>query len=236
LTKTQFFLKIKEKSDNFFIFYMSSIFDFAIKNGVPENTIVMILILPVVVTLIAFFRQVVGIKAFGIYTPAIITFAFLATNQLRYGIAIFITVIIIGTVARFFLKSFRLLYLPRIAIVISVVGLAIFILLILGGIFDRTGLASVSIFPILIMITLVEKFIATQVEKGGRTAIILSIETLIISIVCYYVASWPFLQFILFKYPWMVLITILVNIFLGKWTGLRLTEYFRFREIIKRDV
>jgi hypothetical protein len=215
---------------------MSPIFNFATMSGVPENTVTLLLMLPVVVTLIAFFRQVVGIKAFGIYTPAIITFAFLATNQLRYGILIFVTVIIVGTLTRFLIKSFRLLYLPRIAIVLTVVTLAIFALLIVGGVMNRTGLASVSIFPILIMITLVEKFIATQVEKGGWTAVALSFETLFISIACYYVASWPFLQYTLLKYPWLVILTIVINILLGKWTGLRLTEYFRFRQIINRDV
>ena len=55
--------------------------------------------------MIAFFRQVIGIKAFGIYTPAIITFALLATNQIKYGITIFVTVIAVGTVTRFFLKK-----------------------------------------------------------------------------------------------------------------------------------
>jgi len=26
---------------------------------------------------------------------------------------------------------------------------------------------------------------------------------------------------------------VIINIFLGKWTGLRFSEYFRFREVIK---
>ena len=41
----------------------------AVDSGVPIQTIVLILIIPIIVTIIAFFRQVVGIKAFGIYTP-----------------------------------------------------------------------------------------------------------------------------------------------------------------------
>jgi len=98
----------------------------------------------------------------------------------------------------------------------------------------RTGLAAVSIFPILIMITLVEKFITVQIEKGNKTALILAFETLIISITGFYIASWEFLIRFLITYPWAVLLTIPINIFLGKWTGIRLTEYFRFRKIIKK--
>jgi hypothetical protein len=211
---------------NFFV-------DLALANGVPLETLILVLILPIIVTMIAFFRQVMGIKAFGIYTPAIITFAFLATNEIRYGITIFVTVIVVGTITRLLLKHFRLLYLPRVAIMITVVGFSILILLIIGGIYDRTGLASVSIFPILIMITLVEKFVAVQIEKGGRAAVILAIETLLISTVGYYIASWGSLVKVLLNYPWVSLLTIPVNIFLGKWTGLRISEYFRFRQIIK---
>ncbi len=212
---------------------MNSFITLALANGVPLDTLVLVLILPIIVTLIAFFRQVIGIKAFGIYTPAIITFALLATDQLKYGITIFVTVIAVGTLTRFILKKVRLLYLPRVAIMITVVGFSILFLLVIGGIWNRTGLASVSIFPILIMITLVEKFVAVQIEKGGRTAVILAAETLVISVIGYYIASWHLLIGAVLQYPWISLLTIPVNVFLGKWTGLRLSEYFRFRQIIK---
>ena len=83
---------------------MNQFITLALTNGVPLDTLILVLILPIIVTMIAFFRQVVGIKAFGIYTPAIITFALLATNEIRYGITIFITVIIVGTLTRLLLK------------------------------------------------------------------------------------------------------------------------------------
>ena len=221
----------------------SSFIEFSVYQGVPIETITMILMLPIVVTLIAFFRQVLGVKAFGIYTPAMVTFAFLAisfeaeslSKGIKYGTSIFIAVIIIGTLTRVALRRLRLLYLPRMAIVITVVSFSTLFILIGGGLFQRTGLASVSIFPILIMITLVEKFVATQIEKGARAAIILSVETLIISIICYLIIRWEGLKLVVFvqQYPWAVLGTIVINIFLGKWTGLRLLEYFRFKEVLK---
>jgi hypothetical protein len=189
--------------------------------------------LPIIATFIAFLRQVVGIKAFGIYTPLIVTFAFLATNGIKYGVAIFITVILVGMLMRFVLKPFRLLYLPRVAIMLTVVAIFILGVLVFGGGLQRTGLAAVSIFPILIMITIVEKFVAVQIEKGDRVAIILALETLIISIVGFLIcSSAPIIKFIV-MYPWAVLFTIPINVILGKWTGLRISEYFRFKEIMK---
>ncbi|MDP1619896.1 MAG: 7TM domain-containing protein [Candidatus Moranbacteria bacterium] len=213
---------------------ISPIIRFFLIEGVPFETIILILMLPIIATLIAFLRQVVGIKAFGIYTPLIITFAFLATNGLRYGVAIFLAVIFIGMLMRFILKPFRLLYLPRVAIMLTVVAVLILLLLVFGGNLRRTGLASVSIFPILIMITLVEKFVAVQIEKGNKTALILAFETLVISVAGFYIASWGALIKLLVAYPWVILFTIPFNVMIGRWTGLRVSEYIRFKDIIKK--
>jgi hypothetical protein len=223
-----------EKIINFMDANINPLVQFFMLQGIPEDTIVLILMLPIIATFIAFLRQVVGIKAFGIYTPLIITFAFLATNGLRYGIAIFLVIIFTGMLMRFMLKPFRLLYLPRVAIMLTVVALSILLFLVIGGAMKRTGLASVSIFPIVIMITLVEKFVSVQIEKGDKTALILAFETLIISIVGFYIASWESLQSVLLTYPWIILLTVPVNVAIGKWTGLRVSEYIRFRNILKK--
>jgi len=204
-----------------------------INQGVPQETVVLLLMLPIVATIIAFARQIIGIKGFGIYTPLIIAFAFLVTG-LKYGLAFFMVILLVGTLMRLLVKKFRLLYLPRMAIVLNMVALAILILFLVGAYTDQKGLILAPVFAILIMITLVEKFVVAQIEQGARGAIILTTETLILSVVCYWIASWSWLQNLALLYPiWIILISIIVNILLGKWTGLRLSEYFRFREVIK---
>lgn len=212
---------------------ISPIINFFLNEGVPFDTVILLLMLPIIATFIAFLRQVGGIKAFGIYTPLIVTFAFLATDGIKYGVAIFVTVVLAGMLMRFVLRPFRLLYLPRVAIMLTAVAIFILCILVFGGGLRRTGLASVSIFPILIMITIVEKFVTVQIEKGNRAALILAAETLLISIVGFFIASWPFLIRFLIAYPWAVLVTVPINVFLGKWAGLRLSEYYRFKEIMK---
>lgn len=209
--------------------------NFIVEQGVPLQTVALLLMLPIIVTMVAFFRQVVGIKAFGIYTPSIITFALLAfdPNGLKYGITIFISVIAVGTLSRLLMKKFRLLYLPRVAMTVSIVSLAILGILVIGGMTHRTGLAAVSIFPLLIMITLAEKFVATQIEKGSRVALILAVETLVISVAGYFLIGWNALITLVLTYPWIILFTFVINFSLGKWTGLRITELLRFRKIIR---
>lgn len=215
---------------------MHSFIQLAINEGVPIQTISLLLMLPLVATMVAFFRQVVGIKAFGIYTPSIVTFAFLAFDPkgLKYGVTIFFAVIFVGMASKYILKRFRLLYLPRVAITLSLISFSMIAILIVGGYFQRTGLAAVSIFPLLIMITLAEKFVAVQIEKGNRIALLLAGETLLISLVGYAIVNSAAITGAILSYPWLVLLAIPANIALGKWTGLRLVEYVRFYKILSR--
>ena len=213
---------------------MNDFIRFIIEQGVPQKTVELILIFPIIATIMVIARQVVGMKSFGIYTPSIVAIAFLATG-LKYGIFLFLVILITATASRLILKQFRLLYLPRVAITVSLVSLVILIVLIFGGYFNMTVLASVSIFPILILITIMEKFISVQVEKGAKTAFYLSFITLLLSVMAYFVASWQPLRSAMVNHPWIIFLVIIFNIILGKWTGLRVSEYYRFKDIIKKS-
>ncbi|MAG44472.1 hypothetical protein CL633_01120 [bacterium] len=211
---------------------MLNIASFMLEKGISQETIILLLMIPILATLIAFIRQVIGIKAFGVYGPLITAFAFWGTG-LKYGTIFFIIILITATLVRFLVKKLRLLYLPRIAIVLTIVSITMIISFILISILGQNGFLKISIFPILILIMLVEKFVGAQMTKSLRTAIMLSIETLALGILGYSILSWQSMQEILLKYPWLILITIFINILLGKWTGLRLTELRRFNAIIK---
>lgn len=214
----------------------------ALNQGVPIRTIELLLALPVVVTLIAFFRQVVGIKAFGIYTPSLITFAFLVIEMesdvpyggLKYGIPVYIIVVVVGMAMRHLLKHFRLLHLPRVAIMLTVISFVMMAILYLGATDLRTGFAALSPLSLIVMIILVEKFIATQIEKDTNTAVVVASQTLLISIFTFFIVNWDFMRELFLKHPWVVLLTIPINIFLGKWIGLRLSEYYRFHSLLKK--
>lgn len=214
--------------------FMSYAINYMVNNGVPINTIFLILMIPIIATIIAFSRQVVGIKAFGLYIPTILTLAFLVTG-IKYGLVIFIAILVVATLVRIVLKFLRILYLPRMAIVLTATALAIFVMFAFGAYTNRTGFIAISIFPILIIAILAEEFVKVQIEKGFVTAIQLAVETLIIATLCYFLVSWEAIRTFFLSYPETILLTLPLNYLLGKWTGLRLTEYFRFRKLIKHD-
>ena len=189
---------------------MSFITQYMVNQGVPQETVILILMLPIVATIIAFGRQIIGVRGFGVYAPLIITFAFLATG-LKYGLAIFIVILLVGTLMRFLVRYIRLLYLPRMAIVLTAVALAILAIFLEGAYSGRKGLIASSIFAVLIMITLVEKFVVVQIERGAREAIILTIETLFLSIICYWVAASVWLRNLVFIYPFWIIFGAVIN-------------------------
>jgi len=211
---------------------MPDLVQWAINQGVPQQTVIYILMYPVILTVIAAARQIIGIKAFGIYTPSIIAVALLATG-LKYGLAIFIVILAVALAMRFMLRGFQLLYMSRTAIMLSVVAISVLFFLTVGGSLQRTGLAAVSIFPLLIMITIVEKFVIVQNEKGFRTAFALALETLFLAAVCYFLVKWESFQLLVLNFPVIIVLIVIANIALGKWTGLRFSEYYRFRDVIE---
>lgn len=212
---------------------MPELTQFMIFNGVPKELIGLILMLPVVATLIAFSREIIGVKGFGIYTSLIIAYAFVGTG-LTNGVIIFALVLASGTLIRLFIKHFRLLYLPRMAIVLTGVAFTIFLMFVAAAFYRQTDFLKISLFPIIIMIPLVEKFIGAQIERGPQTAITLTIETLVLASVSYFIITWGWFTGLVLAWPLALFpIVIVINVLLGKWTGLRLTELIRFRELIK---
>jgi len=210
---------------------LSYVVNALVNAGVPTSSIVLILMLPIVATLLAFSRQIIGIKAFGIFTPAAVTLSFLAIG-LKYGLMIFVVVLLTATVSRFLLRRFRLLYLPRMAIVLTAVSLSILGLFGVGALFRQTGILAFSVFPILLLASLAEQFVEAQIRLGFRTAARLTAETLLLSIVSTLIARWETLRSFVVGFPELILLTIPLNILFGRWTGLRLTEYVRFRKIL----
>jgi hypothetical protein len=224
--------------------YYNPLIHFLLAQHVEISTITLLLLFPVIVTVVVVLRQIVGIQAFGIYTPSIITLSFVFIGQqrwsdIKYAIMVYVTVIFVGMMMRYVLKQFRLLYLPRVAITLTVVSFAVLAILAFGGSTGRTGFSSAPVFPILIIIMLVEKFVTVQIEKGSRTALLLAVETLFIALVGYTILSpttiigQTIIRFTLI-HTWIVLLIIPINLFIGKWTGLRLSEYLRFRDVIKK--
>lgn len=208
---------------------LSTLVNYMLTHGVPSETVLLLLMLPIIATILTFLKQVVGITTFGLYTPSIITLSFMALGW-YVGLLFFLFIVGASYLTRESMRHWRLLSIPKVAIILTVVSVSLLILLALGASFSITPSRG-TIFILLIMSTLAESFLNLKTEEGWRTACFGIGETLLAAILCVALIQWAPFQSLILAYPETILLTLLINVFLGQWTGLRLIEYFRFREV-----
>lgn len=209
----------------------------AVDAGVPANTIVLLLLLPLVVALIAAARHIVGLRGFGIFLPASLAIVFLATGPI-IGLGLFLVIVLFSTLARMILKrmKIKLQYLPRMSLILWFVVLGVLLVLFAAPIVRHPDFAGVSIFPVLILVLLAEDFSKVQLGKSARTAVTLASETIILALASFIFLTLEFLQRFALLYPETILLGVVVfNVLLGRYMGLRVMEYWRYRRLIIGD-
>ncbi|QQG41550.1 MAG: hypothetical protein HYV90_05350 [Candidatus Woesebacteria bacterium] len=207
----------------------------AIAAGVPANTIVLLLLLPLVAFVIAFTRNVIGVRGFGIFLPAALSVVFVATGPI-VGIGLFLVIVAVSTAMRMILRKvkIKLQYLPRMALILWAVVFGVLGILFSAPLIRFPDLANVSIFAVLIMILLAEDFTRVQLGKSVETAANLTFETLLISFISFFFLTLKPLQSFVLLNPEISLVGVAVlDLILGRYTGLRVMEFYRFRKLIK---
>lgn len=200
----------------------------AVASGVPSNTIVLLLLLPFIAFVIAFFRNVVGVRGFGIFLPAALAVVFVAVGPVA-GIGLFLVIVAISTAVRMILRKLkiRLQYLPRMAFILWAVVIGVLGILLLVP-------YNISIFAVLIMVLLAEDFIRVQIGKSIKTALSLTAETLLLAVISFFFLTFRPLGEYFLRNPEISLLMVgIADLLLAKYSGLRLMEIYRFRKLIR---
>ena len=205
----------------------------AVDKGVSANTIVLVLLFPLVAGLIAAARHLIGLTGFGIFVPAMLSVAFVATG-IKVGIIMFAVVFFGASLARKVTERLKLQYLPRMALMMWLVS-ALVLAVLLGAVNINLGsLSAVSIFPILILMLLSENFIEVQTGKSRHEAVQVMIQTLVMAIIGAVILKTNWVQKLVLLNPEIsLLVMALLDIYVGRYTGLRALEMWKFRKIIK---
>lgn len=207
----------------------------AVKNGVPVNTVVLILLFPLIVAMVTAARHLIGIRGAGILTPALLAVAFLATGVWA-GVALFVTILLVTLLGRSVLKSFKLQYLPRISLLLWLVSLGVFLTLFAASIWHIEELVRIGIFPILILMLLSETFIDIQQGRSASEARALIFQTFILAMISSLILSSESIQRAVLLWPELIFFGVAIfDLFMGRYTGLRLSEYLMYRGIVKED-
>ena len=197
-----------------------------------QNTFKLLLLVPLGAFVVVFMRVFIGIKTSGTFMPVLLAMAFIET-QLLPGILMFLVVVTIGLIVRSYLSYLNLLLVARISsVLIVVVGI-----MALVAIFaQKLGLeyaTSITFFPIIILAWTIERMSITWEEDGAKEVLRQGSGSLIVAICAFFVMTNSTLSFITFNFPEVLVGVLGVIILMGRYSGYRLSELYRFKSMVR---
>lgn len=198
---------------------------------VQAQTVYSILLLvPVGAFIIVLMRNLIGFRSFGTFMPVLIALAFRETGIIS-GITLFGVVVALGLIFRFYLERLRLLLVPRLTAVLTIV---VILMVAVSIISNRMGIEvglSVGLFPMVILAMVIERMSIVWEERGPSDALIEGAGSLAIAALAYLVMSIPLIQHMVFVFPESLLVLLGMTIVMGRYTGYRFSELIRFRAL-----
>lgn len=195
-----------------------------------QATYKILLTVPIGAFIILLLRNFVGLKTFGTFMPVLIALAFRETHVV-WGITLFVLIVSFGLLARFYLDQLRLLLVPRLASVLTVVILLMIFISVLGQNLELDAGLSVALFPMIILTMTIERMCITWDERGASEALKSGIGSLIAAVLSYWAMSNEALQYLVFAFPELLLVLLGLILWFGQYKGYRLLELKRFKAL-----
>jgi hypothetical protein len=194
-----------------------------------QHTLRILLLVPLGALAMCVLRNIVGLKTFGMFMPVLIALAFTGTG-LAWGTVFLAVIIAFALLSRLWIERLYLLLAARIAFILTLVILLMVMLFIVG---DTIGVpsAGVGAFPFVIMTMIVERISVGLEEEGAANTLRRIGATLAAIYLTYAVIRFRALQTLFLVYPELLLVILGLLVAVGRYTGYRLTELIRFREL-----
>ena len=196
-----------------------------------QNVYRVLLLMPLGAFVVVLMRNIIGVSTFGTFMPILIALAFRET-ELVWGLVMFTLVVFMGLMIRSVLESLQLLLVPRLTAVLIIV---VILMLVISMVSYKLGLErglSISLFPMVILTMTIERMSLIWEESGPVDALKKGLGSLLVAIVGYFVMTNPYADHLVYMFPEVLLILFSLTLLLGRYTGFRLTELWRFRSLL----
>jgi hypothetical protein len=197
-----------------------------------QTVYAVLLMVPVGALVIVLLRNFVGVKTFGTFMPVLIALAFRET-RLLWGLGLFALIVSLGLLIRFYLEKLRLLLVPRLTCVLTVVVLLMAAISVLSQKLDLQPALSIALFPMVIIAMTIERMSIVWEERGASEAIQEGVGSLLVAALAYLVMGMAWLEHLVFVFPELLLVVIAAALLMGRYTGYRLLELRRFRALAR---
>ncbi len=95
---------------------------------------------------------------------------------------------------------------------------------------------NVALFPMIIMTMTIERVSVAWEERGAGYALSQAGGSIVIAALAYLVMKQANLQHLIFVFPELLLVLLAATLVLGRYSGYRLTELFRFRALARDPI
>jgi hypothetical protein len=197
-----------------------------------QETYKILLTVPVGAFIILLLRNFIGLQTFGTFMPVLIALAFRETHVL-WGICLFNIIIFFGLMARFYIDQLRLLLVPRLSAVLSVVILLMIGISILSQSLNLESGLSIALFPMVILTMTIERMCIMWDERSPFAAIKASFGSLFAATLCYWAMNQAQIQYLVFAFPELILVILALILWFGQYRGYRLMELIRFNALAR---
>ncbi len=191
----------------------------------------LLLLLPFGALITAFFRNVIGIRTFGTFAPALLAVSFIYAD-LTTGLIVLFLVFGAGLISRLFVERLQLLLVPRLSILLTTIILFVVTGISLLDYYKHAASTNAVLLPLVILTILIERFYVTIEEDSLGQAIQLVFGTFIVSTCCYLLLRWEDVGEAILIYPEAHLLTLAAFVAIGRYSGYRISEMWRFRDMV----
>jgi len=189
-----------------------------------------LLLLPVAAFVCCVVRNLIGLHTFGTFAPALLGISFREVES-AVGFFVLVTVLSAGWLFRRGLARLNLLQVPRSAVMLSFVVALLIAFVLYAHARGRSVAGVLPFLPLVIVTGLVERFWTTEEEDGTAVALRTMLATLATAGAVFLVVRLEDVRQTVLEHPESLGFVVAAILLLGRYTGYRLTELFRFRDI-----
>jgi hypothetical protein len=213
-----------------------------------------LLLLPVAALVVCAFRTVIGITTFGTFGPALLGLVCRDPKDLPGVLGVFIGIMLTGWLLRRLLDHYHLLVVPRMSALLTAVVVLLLIGAMVLGPYTEATHGYVALLPLIILTHMIERFWTVEAEDSTRASFQTLLGTAVVAVTVALVVNFDLpvnamarllkhgpvvppdvVRATLIRYPEALGLVLAAQLLLGRYTGYRLTELFRFQDLLLEE-
>jgi len=188
----------------------------------------LVALIPLGVLAVVLLRNLVGLTTLGTFMPVLLALAFLEL-RLEAAMIMLVSMLAGGLVFRAMLSKFNLLVVPRVAACVVIVTIFMMAVSLISYRLGAVSGLRVTVFPMIVLAWTIERMSLCWEEEGAFPALLQVFGSLVAAAAAYLMMKIEVAQYWVEFFPEVLLILLAIILMIGRYTGYRLFELFRFR-------